>query len=105
MRQLPKRNARRIGLVVIALALAVTTLFWWARSREEEGALAGLAVDQRRLLFSRELASFHEICRNARRDARLLTRCRERAEFIVRFPECDSSCRYVAQTVLPAAGR
>src|SRR4051794_39108799 len=86
-RRLP-RKGRAIWLVTVG-ALAGTAA-WSTWNRGEAGAISAMGEGKRRALFSREEATFYELCHTALADGRLLDRCRERADFITAFPDCDS---------------
>ena len=54
--------------------------------------LRGLPQHERATLYERTLTTLRTTCSSTRTDA-LLEYCREQAEFIERFPECDDGCR------------
>lgn len=90
--------AHRKLLVAVALVLMAVAVFaFWAwRSGAEERAIASLPSDQRAELFRRELASFTMLCGQGPRDDELQDQCKEKAKFILVFPECDGACHALA---------
>jgi cytochrome b pre-mRNA-processing protein 3 len=73
--------------------------------RTERDALQALPPAERKVLFSRELDNFRTLCGPARRSDALEDRCRERAGFLLDFPECDARCRALVQPHLPGPTR
>ncbi len=75
------------GLVVVALA-AFAILQQTGRERE----VRNLPASERAALYQRTLETLKTICANAS-GSTLKEYCRNQAEFIGLFPECDESCR------------
>lgn len=84
-----------IGLVLICAAM----IFWHHRVDRELRALPG---PERRALYQRTLQTLHT-CEQS--GSSLEDYCREQADFLRRFPECDDACRKLARRFLGQPGR
>jgi cytochrome b pre-mRNA-processing protein 3 len=85
----PARWIARLLLVVLVVGLA-----WWllrSTARPTRQALLELPIAERTAMFRRALDDL-AVCEE-RHDPRLATTCRDRAEFLLLFPECDGACR------------
>jgi len=92
------------GAAVLLTAI-VLLLMWNWRQGAEERALIGLSPSERQGVYRRDLEALHRLCPTAELQEGLSQRCRERAEFILKFPECDSQCRQFAYALLPGPER
>jgi hypothetical protein len=90
-----------LGLIALGLLLAV---YSW-RSGAERRALLRLPEAERRETLARELETLTALCAGGRNAAELAELCRERAEFIRDFPECDEACRQTIGRYLPTPTR
>ena len=81
--------AAALSLLVAAVALAV---FMRTRLSRE---LSELPEPERRALYERTLETLRSSCAQAP-GPELAEYCRQQAEFIKRFPECDNECRALA---------
>ena|ERR1051326_404973 len=88
------------AMIVVGLGL-----FWTWRRGTERRALLQLAPAERQEIYQREVATFRTLCIIKAGEADWEERCRQRADFILRFPECDSQCRTMMRGALPAAAR
>ena len=96
--QAARRKSRRIAAVVALAGAILAALAVWSRSGgEETRALEQLSAAERRALYERTLHTLQSTCAPQTRPAGLTGYCREQAEFIERFPECDQTCRKLAQ--------
>jgi hypothetical protein len=91
-------------LVVIGLVAAALGLLLHLRSSSPGLALRDLPEPERRVLFRQELESFRTLCGDGPRRDALEGRCREKALFLVQFPECDESCEALARGHLAPEG-
>jgi len=79
----------RLAQIAILVAIILLLAVWgWLRNADSR-ALASMDPDLRGELFRRTRAATEAIC--ARPE--LEDECRDRLEFLDRFPECDASCR------------
>jgi hypothetical protein len=83
---------RRLA-ILLALATAIATWFWLEGA--EERALGELPLRDRRDIYARELANLRALCAPPA-NSDLSERCRQQAEFVLEFPECDSACQELA---------
>ena len=88
--------------VLVAAGLGV---FWAWLQGVERRALLTLAPGERQEIYRREVATFRTLCIIKAGETDWEERCRERADFILRFPECDSQCQTMMRGALPAAAR
>jgi hypothetical protein len=89
---------RRASIVLVGLGIAAALVLWTCNRGEEQRTVSRLPVDERAAIYAREIAAFETLCgEQPRRDA-LEERCRERAAFLVKFPECDARCRALARS-------
>jgi hypothetical protein len=75
----------------------------WSQ-RAEERAIRGLPEAERVELYRRTQEDLRTLCEPVRA-ARLDDHCRSQASFIVKFPECDDTCRKLATRQLESATR
>lgn len=98
------RALRRLALAaVLAVLVVVIAVLLLRRGRPTRQAILALPADERVEMFSRAMADLR-LCEE-RADPRLRDTCRERAEFLLLFPECDEACRERAGRFLPKATR
>ncbi|MDC0712069.1 hypothetical protein POL68_26610 [Stigmatella sp. ncwal1] len=88
----PRGSGRRRGLVVGAILLVLLGLWLWMRG-SEGGALRALSPVQRQALYQETWRDQRARCLapGERRDT--AEQCQHRAEFLLRFPQCDVACR------------
>ena len=91
-----------ISVAVIGL-LVVAALLWAKWGSRGEAQLERLSNDQRRALYTRTLADL-ELCATSSGVA-LGEHCARQAAFIVRFSECDASCKNLANGWLSRPSR
>ena len=97
LRDAARRRLRLIRAVILALGLTVgvgALAIWFGRG--EERALRRMPADERATLYRRTLDNLVTVCADSGA-AGLSEFCREQAEFILKFPECDDTCRAMAR--------
>jgi cytochrome b pre-mRNA-processing protein 3 len=82
---------RRRGLVVGAVLLGLLGLWLWMRG-SEGGALRALSPAQRQALYQETWRDQRARCLGPERSD-TPGQCQHRAEFLLRFPQCDVACR------------
>jgi hypothetical protein len=92
-------SRHRLHLIVAVVLMSLAVLAFWVWREGAEGrAIANLPADERAELYQRELASFRTLCGQGPRSDELQGQCRDKAKFIVEFPECDAACRALADS-------
>jgi cytochrome b pre-mRNA-processing protein 3 len=88
---------RRARVRRLAFLLAVTTAIaaWFWLAGAEQRALSELPLGDRRDIYARELANLRALCAPPA-NSDLSERCRQQAEFVLEFPECDTACQELA---------
>ena len=82
----------RWGAVLVALlALCMAALWLWSHGSERRALLA-MDPAQRRVLFEETRAGYRTMCASPGVEG-LALRCRNQAEFLRDFPECDGACQ------------
>ena len=106
------QDRRTIGLARILLRgaalllLTIGAIVLWVRYQgEERRAVSHLPAEERSELYRRELRSFRSLCGQGPRKDALERQCKEKAEFILQFPECDRDCQLIARSHLQRATR
>lgn len=88
----------------VLLVMASFGLLWYWQGAAEARALESMSQVERRALYLRTRQNIQEVC-GEHLMAGMAEFCREQAEFVVRFPECDTSCRSVAERISLRATR
>lgn len=96
----PRRRALALAGAVM-LVLAALALLVWCQDADRR-TIARLPPGERAALFERTRANVEALCPPEGGGGR---RCREQAEFLLAFSECDDSCRQRAYSVLHPASR
>lgn len=91
--------------LVVFLMVAAGALFWIWSPGPESRAIRDLPEPERHVLYERTLATLHSPCDPAHGSDGLKDYCREQAEFIVQFPECDVACASLARRYLASPAR
>jgi len=92
----PIESAERVLLafgLVIALMIAFMRMADCGRERR---AVRGLPEPERRALFERTLENLRSTCARDGKNG-LEAYCREQAELVIDFPECDTACESLAE--------
>jgi|RhiMethySRZTD1v2_1073278.scaffolds.fasta_scaffold449380_3 hypothetical protein len=93
-----------IGAALALIAVVVLALWSW-REGAEQRAIGQLPADERAELYRRELGSFRTLCGQGPREDELQKQCKDKAQFIVEFPECDEECHRLAASHMDVGGR
>jgi len=91
------RTQRVLAVIAFALAAAVVMALLSWHQGDERRALAALPAGERAAIYAMDLESFQSLCGRARRPDALERACREKAEFMLLFPECDQACGQLAR--------
>jgi hypothetical protein len=89
------RTVVAIAAGVIA-ATGLAAIVWLRGPDREQAAIGGLAPQERRALYERTLSTLQSTCASSKGSTGLDDFCRDQAEFIVKFPECNASCAALA---------
>jgi len=86
----------KVLLVVASVGLAL--LLWlWSESAQER-AIRDMPAPERRALFLRTLENLKSVCKAP--EGAMQDFCRNQARLVLDFPDCDDSCRRLAQEQL-----
>lgn len=88
------------GLLALSLVVVLALYIHTRLDRE----LQDVPEAERRALYERTLETLRTSCMQARGPT-FTDYCREQADFIRRFPECDSECRELAARFAPQPSR
>lgn len=91
------------ALALVAAIAGVTFMFMFMQTRLDR-ELSELPPSERRALYERTLETLRTTCSQAR-GPELADYCRQQADFVKRFPECDSECRELAARFAPRPSR
>src|SRR5262245_22493459 len=75
-----------------SLTCAVIVLWMAWSMTADRRAIARLPAEQRRVVYEHTLTSIRTMCTSLD-DPAIRRRCREQAEFLTTFPECDAECQ------------
>lgn len=96
-----RRALAWLGVVLAAATTGLLAIHLNGRMGRELGDLPG---PERRALYQRTMETLRTTCMHAS-GAQLTEHCREQANFVERFPECDRECRELAQRFHPQPTR
>jgi cytochrome b pre-mRNA-processing protein 3 len=82
------RKGTWLGLVFVAMV----GVFVWLQGGEDR-ALSAMSPSQREALFTETLDEFRVLCLADGGGSRWPKKCNRHADFLVRFSECDDTCR------------
>src|SRR5262245_23005813 len=91
---------RVLAMVVLALVLWVTMIAWREHRLKKE--ILALPAAERYALFSHTMDELRSVCSVL---PGLREHCRQQAELVLRFPECDDDCGALADRFLDHARR
>lgn len=97
------RNMLLRAAVILAVVGAIASWLWHRAA--EPRAVRELPASERAELFSREFDAFQALCGRGPRTDALQAQCKEKAEFILEFPECDQPCEQLARSHIPKPTR
>jgi hypothetical protein len=80
------------GAVLGAIAFMSLGVWMWVQN-SEGGAVRAMAPAQREALFKEAWKDYRMRCPRNAEAADTPERCRQRAEFLLLFPQCDETCR------------
>jgi hypothetical protein len=108
LEMLAAKTERKKTIVGAALLLATATVVAVVSLRgpdAETKAIKALSEPERRALFGRTLRTLETTCDQTKRPRGLDDFCREQAEFVLKFPECDAACSRRAAQFRPLPTR
>ena len=82
---------RYLGILALILAVLGSLAYWVWSEGAERRALERLPEAERSALYTRTLESLEQLCAVPREGLR--DYCQGQADFLAKFPECDSRCR------------
>jgi hypothetical protein len=88
--------SRLLKRLAIGLLAAIAVLLWAWRQGSERRAVQGLPEADRAALYRRTLDTLTTTCRPGASEG-LHDFCRDQAELLLGFPECDEACRALAR--------
>jgi cytochrome b pre-mRNA-processing protein 3 len=96
----PSASKWRRMAVLGAIALVSLGMWLWVHG-SEDGAIRAMSPAQRQALYTELWEDLRQRCHGP--EGRLDTeeRCRQRAEYLLRFPQCDEACRAELAPSLP----
>jgi hypothetical protein len=86
---------------VSALVLFAASIYWWPRGDDVQS----LPHAPRQALYQHTIEGLRTFCASRAALAGIDDYCAEQARFALKFPECDGSCRALAETHLPQPTR
>jgi hypothetical protein len=90
---------RLIAFAAASLVLAVIGTTYWSH-RQAHADLLGIPTQERQSLYEHTLEALRTTCtRTIGED--LAQYCREQAQFVSQFPECDASCLALCRKYAP----
>jgi hypothetical protein len=91
-----RRRTRMIAAVVAVAAVGFGAALMFATGKHAlRTSIEELAPEERHALYGRTLENLRSSC--AQQRGGLDDFCREQADFIVQFPECDRACQQLAE--------
>jgi hypothetical protein len=98
------RRKRQLQVLVLVLFIAFVVALLLRGPLQERETIRSMPEPERRAAFDKEMAAFKALCIEGP-GSQLDARCRERAEFLEQFPECDQSCRALTGRFVPQGAR
>jgi hypothetical protein len=89
-----------VAFAIIALAAVASAVGVVAYQRSEAAEVRSLPSAERATLYERTLETLNSTCAHTRGEA-LVGYCREQAEFLARFPECNDDCQQTCRQFFP----
>lgn len=89
----PERSFRPFRHAVLwgSLVVIVVLILWLRALTAEQRAINSMDPQARAKLFQETWQGVQTLCRQ-QMDPSLVPRCRQEAQFLLKFPECDESC-------------
>lgn len=88
--------------ILLALSVLGAVAFWIWSEGAERRALRNLPPAERQAVYERSLENFRAVCASG--ELALGEYCREQAQILLAFPECDESCRALSGHSLGRGG-
>lgn len=89
----------------IFLVIAVLVGVWIRLAGAERRGLSQMPAAERAALYQETRRNTKALCDKARTEPWLDARCRESAEFLMLFPECDDDCAAFARNYVSQPAR
>jgi cytochrome b pre-mRNA-processing protein 3 len=89
----PRRSSWVLRGVVLGVIAVVCVGAWVWVHRSQEGAIRAMSRAQQEALYKEAWADQRRHCLGGEGPAETASRCRQRAEFLLLFPQCDEACR------------
>lgn len=93
------RLRRLLGWAALALAAAGAAGYGLWKEGAEDRAIRSLPAEERRAQFLRTAEELRTVCADP--PEALRAHCRQQAEFLSRFPECDAACLQLVGRLFP----
>lgn len=90
---------RILGWMGLGLGLGALAAYLVWEQGAVDRALRALPAEERHAQFLRTAEELRTVCADPPQPLR--SHCREQAEFLVRFPECDAECRRLVERFFP----
>jgi cytochrome b pre-mRNA-processing protein 3 len=91
-------SARSRSLVALAASgIAGLLLLWLFAQGGEQRALLQLPEADRAVLYQHTIDNLKRVCDPSARPSGLDEYCKQQAEFVLMFPECDAGCQALAK--------
>ena len=95
----PRRRITDGAIFAIAAAALAATLIW--NLGAERRAIRNMPPAERQHAYARSLESFRSLCTTDRAES-LRSHCRQQAQMLLSFPECDGYCESLVSQELRA---
>ncbi len=89
-----KSSLLQLMPILLGIVMLLAVVLW--NEGAEKRALTELAPAERQSLFETTLESFRALC--SKPAGAFTSECRERANFLMKFPECGPDCQALART-------
>ncbi|WP_224240415.1 hypothetical protein [Hyalangium gracile] len=89
----PSRAPRWPRFALIGGIAVMSLIVWVWVNRSTEGAVRAMSPAQRAALYKEAWADQRAHCLGGEGPQETPSRCRQRAEFLLNFPQCDEACR------------
>lgn len=93
---------RKLGVPVLCVSALFVAWIWYAGSLDRE--ISDMPAPQRQALYQRTSQTLQQSCATET-DSALRDYCRDQADFILHFPECDEDCHALARRFLHVPAR
>lgn len=90
------------GTILLCLAAFAGISFW--ESERDASSVRSMPEGERKALYERTMETLRTVCSGEHASA-VPDLCRDQAELVVTFPECDDACRELARRHQPKPTR